>query len=329
MQISKNCQRLLKSEDRGNPDPLLLPLYMTTHDRNSQSLIRILFLAAGILITCTAKAQWANSWQSLELKGPVKKLVEICKPYQKGERVDTTTYFFDRQGRVTKKIEYSIALDANLITIHTYTANTETEVKKYPGAESRTVYYYDNAGKKTREDIYDYNKRSKTYIWLYNDRGYLREQSDTSWNNDGSIETSRTVYALDNAGNITEERLYFNDQLSVAQFTTYNSKGQKISLKAENEKGANAETATYEYDNNGRLTQIHKDMNMFIKEHYEITRTYDAKGNLLCNRALLTISGRHVIDTYSKYDKYGNWLTHEYDTNLIGSDITTRKIEYY
>ena len=182
-------------------------------------------------------------------------------------------YKYFPNGNLKQKIEYIDPNDPNRkrVTDYIYDSNgfnlEETIVNAGTG-QIRTVYAYDNLGRKETETLYRQTSPTNTALlqltttYEYDDLDRVRKVTNPS----GDI--SETVY--DGNGNVVQEIMHFKKPTTGYDVRT---------------------VATHEYDNaDRRIKTIDVNSN-------ETTFTYDANGNLIAKTDALGHTTRNEYDT--------------------------------
>lgn len=200
-------------------------------------------------------------------KGNLTKQVVYYNDY-----VRTSTFTYNKAGKVTKEVHKSVYEDNSVFktsTAYTYNkaGNVAKEVSYYDDCESVTVYTYNKAGLPVKETVKrSYEDNTKTVI--------------------------TTNYAYDKNGNMTKLTFAEKDRYGSAEkrvyVYTYNEKNLCVKMKETwtfRDKEGSAETTrdvtTYAYDKNGNVTkQVYKSVSdSGEKRTVTFLYTYDENGN--------------------------------------------------
>ncbi len=252
--------------------------------------------------------------------------IQVSTPFD-STNVSKKFVIYDKNGNVIReKCQNNAPGEGETYRTVEYVYNSKnqvTAVKQFDGnTEYKTAYTYDNAGNQTSLITGAATNAPHTTSYTYNKLGQVVSETDPM----GGAKTAAYDYLGNVTGGTTKAgetitNTYNDWNLPVLQQVTgtnpdtneirtdtrsftYDSLGRKIS--ATNESG----TATYEYDDFGRLAK-ETDVTGAVKEY-----TYDENGNRLT--FTLTIDGTQQMNATYTYDKL-NQLTGV----IIGGDTTT------
>ena len=188
-----------------------------------------------------------------------------------GELEARSEYSYDEYGKKTSEDKYNS--EGNLIDTISYEYDESENLIREVGENSSTIeYIYDDVGNmvETHYNVGSDNEWSQTFVYddfgnqikrndpngrrvefIYDANGKIIRRID--YTSDGE-EDSRQEYGYDQTGNQISEQWYWNGSAGMLVLSSYNEKNQLVQVSYCNSKGTVAEYETYEYDENGNLT---------------------------------------------------------------------------
>ena len=250
-------------------------------------LLLLLFFSFGWMIDKTEAQN--NDWQKEELKGKVKSIKEIqyrawdtTGMLEKGEIWYNGYRIYNEKGNLIEKNEY----------------------KANDSLRSKTIYKYDNNGKKTEWTYYTY---------------------------DNSIEIMLNN-KYDKKGNCIEVNNYYsNGSLKYKQIYKYDNKGNKIEYEDYYPDSSMCSKTIYKYFDKGRREEIF-DYNSDDSFENKAIYLYDEKGNYV-EEQIYNSDGsyRNKLIFKDEFDANGNWIKQVsyWGKSNEPEEISEREIIYY
>lgn len=216
----------------------------------------------------------------------------------------------DLKGPIKEVIEYSYSVthDDEDTSKKRYTTITEfdrqgkllNETAYSPDRKliSKSLYDYTKKDSVAISQFDDNNKLANKLILKYDDKGFLVEYDQYT---PPSPAPFKTTFKYDGKGNKIEQTAYFaGGHLALTRTTTYNEKNQKI----QTDLGSRL---------NSKIVYKYNELGCLVEE--EVLKNTDS--SVLAKQK------------YTRYDKYGNWLTKVFLEDPSRKKITEREFKYF
>ena len=185
----------------------------------------------------------------------------------------TSEVYYNAMGEIGSSFTYTYDENGNRLT-YTYEQN---------GAQTRTEYFYDEAGRLIKQIEYPYNKETfTTYEYTYSRNG--RSSVCTGTRSNGIVD-SWAKYRYDKNGNVISRKIYQTD--------ANGSKFLHSTVKITYHPNGNKKTETTTFHTKDQIVTKHLNADGQLTEKY----TYNGSKKL------------QVKETYT-YDDHGNRITH-------------------
>ncbi|MGN0443031.1 MAG: RHS repeat domain-containing protein [Acutalibacteraceae bacterium] len=242
--------------------------------------------------------------------------------YDMGQKsVESSTYTYDKSGRLIKFVYFDSELDMTCTTAYTYDKNGNVSKTVYEReAEDDTAkitsrYTYDKKGniltEKTTSVYPDFT--DTTYVTNTYDKNYnLIKSVEKSTDSDGYKKTTTTTNAYDKKGRLIKSETRSNSGGETSRVSseayTYDKNGNCIKSVCSDdmfgEKMIVTETKTF--DKNNRITKIACSIKLgpnSLSVNYTYTFAYDKHGNLIKTTDEHLDSKSTTTYTYQKLDR--------------------------
>jgi hypothetical protein len=269
-----------------------------------------LLLAAFLLFTTTGVfAQTNNDLSDEDLKGKVRTVTEILYSDDSLQHPCMKTVDrYNRKGYLTEEIHNDYVLKIY----------TRKSIKYDTGSTGNITRLreFDDSGKLVRTVVYKY------------EAGRLVEELEHA-DYSGNSTTGRTEYSYDSLGHRIAEHSYFTGKPDSRTEYIYDAKGRVLTTRTYDKDDKVTMQLDYNYLGYAQGTHWVHCEKKCDNTRTHIFRTIDTRGQLVEKTTYVNDFSKETKESFSDFDRHGNWLKQSVRGKATENYFTTRSIEYY
>ena len=213
----------------------------------------------------------------------------------------------------------------------TYTRNGDLSSSVITNTQGDTVYAmtatFDNNGRMTRSDIFDYLHGENEYtLYFYDDKGHRVKEDHYI----GDSLDYEHICTNDPSGNVEQMTVRQDNDTYILNYY-YGDNGLPIRIEWISPRMGNDpyQCQSLQYDNRGNVINRSATLNGRNVEYYHAQ--YNDNGLLIKEIGQKSLPNilEEIVTEYSQHDSHGNWTLQKNTKNNIPNYIIERKIEYY